>query len=207
MPYASEKQRKFFNANRAKLERQGVDVDEWNASTKGKDPPEKAPMKKSASAVLYNVLLLNNEKRAAQMYAPGDAERAARLADEKALREAQRIPEQRARERARAQTETQEATLRSEQQHPEFATWQEKRRAYENAQQRRSIPPFSKAEYNGYVKSIDRDQARRNTDFSAAAQSAQKPAPAPVKAPAPAAPPVSAPAASAAPTTPNLTKG
>lgn len=61
MPYASEKQRKFFNANRKQLEAQGVDVDEWNASTKGKDLPKKAPMKKSAAAVLYNVLLRNRK--------------------------------------------------------------------------------------------------------------------------------------------------
>lgn len=41
MPFKSEAQRKFFNANRAKLERQGVDVDEWNRATKGKKLPEK----------------------------------------------------------------------------------------------------------------------------------------------------------------------
>jgi hypothetical protein len=38
MPYKSEAQRRYFNANRSKLERQGVDVDEWNKSTKGKLP-------------------------------------------------------------------------------------------------------------------------------------------------------------------------
>jgi hypothetical protein len=42
LPYKSEKQRKFFNANREKLEAQGVDVDEWNASTKGKKLPKTA---------------------------------------------------------------------------------------------------------------------------------------------------------------------
>lgn len=45
MPYKSEAQRKFFNANRAKLEREGVDVAEWNASTKGKKLPKKAKKK------------------------------------------------------------------------------------------------------------------------------------------------------------------
>lgn len=40
MPYKSLKQMKFFNANRKRLEAQGVDVDEWNASTKGKKLPE-----------------------------------------------------------------------------------------------------------------------------------------------------------------------
>jgi starvation-inducible DNA-binding protein len=42
MPYVSEKQRKFFNVNRDKMEEQGVDVDEWNAKSKGKKLPEKA---------------------------------------------------------------------------------------------------------------------------------------------------------------------
>jgi len=40
MPYRSERQRRFFNANRAELESQGVDVDEWNQSSKGKKLPE-----------------------------------------------------------------------------------------------------------------------------------------------------------------------
>lgn len=41
--YASEAQRKFFNANREKMEAQGVDVDEWNQASKGKKLPEHAP--------------------------------------------------------------------------------------------------------------------------------------------------------------------
>jgi len=41
MPYASEAQRRFFNANRKSLESQGVDVDEWNSSSRGKKLPEK----------------------------------------------------------------------------------------------------------------------------------------------------------------------
>jgi hypothetical protein len=47
MPYASDKQRRYFNANRAKLEAQGVDVNEWNQSSKGKKLPETAPTKES----------------------------------------------------------------------------------------------------------------------------------------------------------------
>lgn len=35
MPYKSQKQMAFFNANREKLERQGVDVAEWNRESKG----------------------------------------------------------------------------------------------------------------------------------------------------------------------------
>ena len=41
MPYSSEAQRKYFNANREKLEAEGVDVDEWNETTKGKKLPKK----------------------------------------------------------------------------------------------------------------------------------------------------------------------
>ena len=41
MPYKSEAQRRYFNANREKLEAEGVDVDEWNESSKGKKLPEK----------------------------------------------------------------------------------------------------------------------------------------------------------------------
>jgi hypothetical protein len=40
MPFKSEAQRKFFNANRAKLEKRGVNVDEWNSASKGQHVPE-----------------------------------------------------------------------------------------------------------------------------------------------------------------------
>lgn len=39
MPYKSEAQRRFFNANRAMLEAQGVDVDEWNRKSRGMKLP------------------------------------------------------------------------------------------------------------------------------------------------------------------------
>ena len=39
MPYKSIAQERYFNVNRAKLEAQGVDVDEWNAASKGKKLP------------------------------------------------------------------------------------------------------------------------------------------------------------------------
>lgn len=43
MPYVSDAQRRYFNANRAKLEAQGVNVDEWNHASKGmKLPARKA---------------------------------------------------------------------------------------------------------------------------------------------------------------------
>ena len=41
MPYKSLAQERYFNANRAALEKQGVDVDEWNKASKGKKLPKK----------------------------------------------------------------------------------------------------------------------------------------------------------------------
>ena len=48
MPYKSEAQRKFFHANKAKLKRQGVNIDEWDAASAGKKlpPKKKTPKKK-----------------------------------------------------------------------------------------------------------------------------------------------------------------
>ena len=37
MPYKSEAQRKFFHANKKKLEKQGVDVKEWDYADKLKN--------------------------------------------------------------------------------------------------------------------------------------------------------------------------
>ena len=45
MPYVSEKQRKFFNANKDKLGR--AMVEHWNKATEGKKLPKVAPKKKS----------------------------------------------------------------------------------------------------------------------------------------------------------------
>jgi hypothetical protein len=42
MPFVSKAQQGFFNANRAKLEKQGVDVGEWNQASKGLKLPERA---------------------------------------------------------------------------------------------------------------------------------------------------------------------
>lgn len=50
MPYKSVKQERYFNANRAKLEAQGVDVDEWNQASKGK----KLPMKSESHTYDHN---------------------------------------------------------------------------------------------------------------------------------------------------------
>ncbi len=45
MPYKSKAQEAYFNANRSKLEAQGVNVDEWNAASKGKKLPARAKPK------------------------------------------------------------------------------------------------------------------------------------------------------------------
>jgi len=41
MPYKSQAQERYFNANRGKLEAQGVNVDEWNSASKGKKLPKR----------------------------------------------------------------------------------------------------------------------------------------------------------------------
>jgi hypothetical protein len=47
MPFKSNAQRKFFNANKAELEKQGVNVDEYNNASKGLKLPERAKKKKT----------------------------------------------------------------------------------------------------------------------------------------------------------------
>lgn len=39
MPYKSQKQRAYFNIHKKELEKQGVNVDEWNAASKGMKLP------------------------------------------------------------------------------------------------------------------------------------------------------------------------
>jgi hypothetical protein len=46
MPFKSEAQRRYFEANKAKLEKQGVNVKEWEESSKGLKLPERAPKSK-----------------------------------------------------------------------------------------------------------------------------------------------------------------
>ena len=41
MPYKSKAQEAYFNIHKKELERQGVNVDEWNKSSKGKNLPER----------------------------------------------------------------------------------------------------------------------------------------------------------------------
>ena len=47
MPFKSEAQRRYFEANKAKLEKQGVNVKEWEQSSKDMKLPERAPKMKS----------------------------------------------------------------------------------------------------------------------------------------------------------------
>jgi hypothetical protein len=56
MPYKSEAQRRYFNANRKKLESDGVDVDHWNKESKGKKVPEKKAFDLAKKAA-YSALL------------------------------------------------------------------------------------------------------------------------------------------------------
>jgi hypothetical protein len=51
MPYKSDAQRRYFNANRAQLERNGVNVDEWNDSSRGKKLPKKVQTKEAATSI------------------------------------------------------------------------------------------------------------------------------------------------------------
>ena len=43
MPYVSQAQEGYFHTHKKELERQGVDVDEWDQATKGKHLPKRAP--------------------------------------------------------------------------------------------------------------------------------------------------------------------
>jgi hypothetical protein len=45
MPFKSEAQRRYFEANKSKLEKQGVDVEEWEQASKGRKLPERASKK------------------------------------------------------------------------------------------------------------------------------------------------------------------
>ncbi len=45
MPYKSLKQAAFFNIHKKELEKKGVDVNEWNAASKGMDLPKKVKLK------------------------------------------------------------------------------------------------------------------------------------------------------------------
>ena len=50
MPFKSEAQRRYFEANRAKLEKQGVDIKEWEQSSKGLKLPERVSKPKTSKS-------------------------------------------------------------------------------------------------------------------------------------------------------------
>lgn len=56
MPYESLAQERYFNANKAKLESQGVDVDEWNQASKGMTLPRRKQTPKSPVAKVFHSL-------------------------------------------------------------------------------------------------------------------------------------------------------
>ena len=65
MPFKSVKQERYFNANRGKLESQGVNVDEWDKSSKGLKLPESVPIpgqKPQMASGLINFLKKRNPK-------------------------------------------------------------------------------------------------------------------------------------------------
>ena len=45
MPYKSKAQAAYFNIHKKELESQGVNVDEWNAASKGKSLPKKVKLR------------------------------------------------------------------------------------------------------------------------------------------------------------------
>jgi hypothetical protein len=49
MPFKSEAQKRYFEANKTKLEKQGVDVKEWEQSSKGLKLPERVTRKKKGT--------------------------------------------------------------------------------------------------------------------------------------------------------------
>lgn len=49
MPFRSEAQRRYFEANRKKLESQGVNVSEWERASKGKKLPKRVKKTKKSA--------------------------------------------------------------------------------------------------------------------------------------------------------------
>ncbi len=53
MPYRSKKQAAYFHIHKKELERQGVNVDEWDRASKGKSLPKKVAQHKALKNKLY----------------------------------------------------------------------------------------------------------------------------------------------------------
>lgn len=56
MPYKSKAQAAYFNIHRGQLEREGVDVDEWNQASKGKKLPKHASKPKTKATPRRGIL-------------------------------------------------------------------------------------------------------------------------------------------------------
>jgi hypothetical protein len=54
MPYKSKAQAAYFNIHKAELEKQGVNVDEWNEASKGKDLPDHAKPQFAGDYLTHN---------------------------------------------------------------------------------------------------------------------------------------------------------
>lgn len=55
MPYKSQAQRAYFNANREKLEAQGVDVDEYNEASAGMKLPKRVKKKGASPEQMHDL--------------------------------------------------------------------------------------------------------------------------------------------------------
>jgi hypothetical protein len=56
MPYKSKAQAAYFNIHKKELKKQGVDVDEWNKSSKGLKLPEKKESKKTSVRLRHTAI-------------------------------------------------------------------------------------------------------------------------------------------------------
>jgi hypothetical protein len=53
MPYKSKAQAAYFNIHKSELEKQGVNVDEWNAASKGKKLPKRVKKAPDTQSNIY----------------------------------------------------------------------------------------------------------------------------------------------------------
>ena len=56
MPFKSQAQAGYFHTHKKELEKQGVDVAEWDAATKGKHLPKKVKSRKRGGGKKYGGL-------------------------------------------------------------------------------------------------------------------------------------------------------
>lgn len=61
MPFKSVAQQAYFNANRDKMEGEGVDVDEWNQASKGMTLPKRAKTPRRKGSPLHKLMVGNSK--------------------------------------------------------------------------------------------------------------------------------------------------